>query len=116
VVIEGEELGLIPYDRLTLPLEPCALIARRMAMALPIGSGVIQGTSENLIDDRMKPSGIRRSPDGAEAILNLGAVYLSELRSTASRSSSATAILIASSLSRALASWLASASAAAQVV
>ena len=50
-----------------------------MAMGLPIGSGVIEGTCKNLINDRMERSGMRWSPDGAEAILQLRSVYLSDL-------------------------------------
>ena len=50
-----------------------------LAMGLPIGSGVIEGTCKNLINDRMEGSGMRWSPDGAEAILKLRAVYLSDL-------------------------------------
>jgi hypothetical protein len=50
-----------------------------LAMGLPIGSGVIEGTCKNLINDRMERSGMRWSPDGAEAILKLRSVYLSDL-------------------------------------
>ena len=50
-----------------------------LAMGLPIGSGVIEGTCKNLINDRMERSRMRWSPDGAEAILKLRAVYLSDL-------------------------------------
>jgi hypothetical protein len=50
-----------------------------LAMGLPIGSGVIEGTCKNLINDRMERSGMRWSPAGAEAILKLRSVYLSDL-------------------------------------
>jgi len=50
-----------------------------LSMGLPIGSGVIEGTCKNLINDRMERSGMRWSPDGAEAILKLRSVHLSDL-------------------------------------
>jgi hypothetical protein len=50
-----------------------------MALGLPIGSGVIEGTCKNLINDRMERSGMRWSPDGAEAILQLRSVHLCDL-------------------------------------
>jgi hypothetical protein len=49
------------------------------AMGLPIGSGVIEGTCKNLINDRMERSGMRWSPDGAEAILKLRSLDLTDL-------------------------------------
>jgi hypothetical protein len=50
-----------------------------LAAGLPIGSGVIEGTCKNLINDRMERSGMRWSPKGAEAMLKLRAVYLNDL-------------------------------------
>lgn len=50
-----------------------------LAAGLPIGSGVIEGTCKNLINDRMERSGMRWSLKGAEAMLKLRAVYLSDL-------------------------------------
>lgn len=50
-----------------------------LAMGLPIGSGVIEGTCKNLINDRMERSGMRWSPDGAEAILKLRSLHLTDL-------------------------------------
>lgn len=50
-----------------------------LAKGLPIGSGVIEGTCKNLINDRMERSGMRWSPDGAEAILNLRSLDLTDL-------------------------------------
>ena len=50
-----------------------------LSVGLPIGSGVIEGTCKNLINDRMERSGMRWSPEGAEAILKLRSVYLSDL-------------------------------------
>lgn len=52
---------------------------RFMEMGLPIGSGVIEGTCKNLINDRMERSGMRWSPEGAEAILQLRSPYLCDL-------------------------------------
>jgi len=50
-----------------------------LGMGLPIGSGVIEGTCKNLINDRMERSGMRWSREGAEAMLTLRSVYLTEL-------------------------------------
>ncbi len=50
-----------------------------LAMGLPIASGVIEGTCKNLINDRMERSGMRWSPDGAEAILKLRSLHLTAL-------------------------------------
>jgi hypothetical protein len=50
-----------------------------LAMGLPIGSGVIEGTCKNLINDRMEGSGMRWSPYGAEAILKLRSLHLTDL-------------------------------------
>lgn len=50
-----------------------------LATGLPIGSGVIEGTCKNLINDRMERSGMRWSPDGAEAILKLRSLHLTDL-------------------------------------
>lgn len=50
-----------------------------LAMGLPIGSGIIEGTCKNLINDRMERSGMRWSPDGAEAILKLRSLHLTDL-------------------------------------
>lgn len=50
-----------------------------LAMGLPIGSGVIEGTCKNLINDRMERSGMRWSPEGAEAILKLRSLHLTGL-------------------------------------
>jgi hypothetical protein len=49
-----------------------------LAMGLPIGSGVIEGTCKNLINDRMERSGMRWSPEGAEAILKLRSIFLTD--------------------------------------
>ena len=50
-----------------------------LAMGLPIGSGIIEGTCKNLINDRMERSGMRWSPEGAEAILKLRSLHLTGL-------------------------------------
>jgi len=51
-----------------------------LAAGLSIGSGVIEGTCKNLINDRMERSGMRWSPKPAEAMMKLRAAYLSDLR------------------------------------
>lgn len=50
-----------------------------LAMGLPIGSGLIEGTCKNLINDRMERSGMRWSQDGAEAMVKLRALFLTDL-------------------------------------
>ncbi len=42
----------------------------------PIGSGVVEGACRNLVKDRMERTGMRWKVDGAQAILDLRAVYL----------------------------------------
>jgi len=49
-----------------------------LKLGLPIGSGLIEGTCKNLINDRMERSGMRWSPEGAEAILKLRALHLTD--------------------------------------
>ncbi|MEW6352230.1 MAG: hypothetical protein AB1646_24520, partial [Thermodesulfobacteriota bacterium] len=49
-----------------------------LKLGLPIGSGLIEGTCKNLINDRMERSGMRWSQEGAEAILKLRALHLTD--------------------------------------
>ncbi len=49
-----------------------------LRLGLPIGSGLIEGTCKNLINDRMERSGMRWSPEGAEAILKLRSLHLTD--------------------------------------
>src|SRR5262244_2937623 len=44
----------------------------------PIATGVVEGACKNLVKDRMERSGMRWTPTMAEAMLKLGAVYLSD--------------------------------------
>jgi hypothetical protein len=44
----------------------------------PIGSGVVEGACRNLVKDRMERTGMRWRVDGAQAILDLRAVYLND--------------------------------------
>ena len=55
------------------------LYDKYLAMGLPIGSGVIEGTCKNLINDRMERSGMRWSEQGAEAMVRLRGIYLTDL-------------------------------------
>jgi hypothetical protein len=43
----------------------------------PIASGSVEGACKNLIRDRFERSGMRWTPDMAEALLRLRAIYLS---------------------------------------
>ena len=47
-----------------------------LAAGYPIGSGVIEGACRHLVKDRMERAGMRWHPDGAQAMLDLRAMYL----------------------------------------
>jgi hypothetical protein len=49
-----------------------------LAAGYPIGSGVIEGACRHLVKDRLERAGMRWTPDGAQAMLNLRATYLNE--------------------------------------
>jgi hypothetical protein len=49
-----------------------------LAAGYPIGSGVIEGACRHLVKDRLERAGMRWHPDGAQAMLDLRAVYLNE--------------------------------------
>ncbi|MHC4398334.1 MAG: hypothetical protein ACYTG0_01500 [Planctomycetota bacterium] len=50
----------------------------RATIGYPIGSGVGEGACRNLVKDRMERTGMRWCVDGAQAILDLRAVYLND--------------------------------------
>jgi len=47
-----------------------------LEQGFPIGSGVVEGACRNLVKDRMERTGMRWRTSGAQAILDLRAVYL----------------------------------------
>ena len=47
-----------------------------LAAGLPIGSGAVEGACRHLVKDRMEGSGMRWTVGGAQAVLQLRAVYL----------------------------------------
>jgi hypothetical protein len=49
-----------------------------LAMGYPISSGVIEGACCHLVHDRFEQSGMRWSPDGAQAMLDVRALVLNE--------------------------------------
>jgi hypothetical protein len=49
-----------------------------LAAGYPIGSGVIEGACRHLVKDRLERAGMRWTPDGAQAMLDLRATYLNE--------------------------------------
>ena len=49
-----------------------------IANGYPIGSGVAEGACRHLVKDRMERTGMRWTPDGAQAILDLRSTYLNE--------------------------------------
>jgi hypothetical protein len=71
--LRGKVLGYFVNNRDRMQYD------KYLAMGLPIGSGVIEGTCKNLINDRMERSAMRWSLDGAEAILKLRSLHLTDL-------------------------------------
>ena len=49
-----------------------------LAKGYPIGSGVVEGACRHLVKDRMELAGMHWRIDGAQAMLNLRAVYLND--------------------------------------
>ena len=49
-----------------------------LRQGLPIASGCVEGACKNLIKDRMERSGMRWSLEGAEAMIQLRSLYLSD--------------------------------------
>jgi hypothetical protein len=47
-----------------------------LARGYPIGSGVVEGACRHLVKDRMERTGMRWTPSGAQAMLDLRATYL----------------------------------------
>lgn len=47
-----------------------------LAAGYPIGSGVAEGACRHLVKDRMEQTGMRWTPNGAQAMLHLRAIYL----------------------------------------
>jgi len=47
-----------------------------LAQGWPIGTGVVEGACGHLVKDRMEQAGMRWTPDGAQAVLDLRAVRL----------------------------------------
>ena len=47
-----------------------------LAAGYPIGSGVVEGACRHLVKDRMERTGMRWTPSGAQAMLDLRATYL----------------------------------------
>ena len=49
-----------------------------LAAGYPIGSGVVEGACRHLVKDRMEQTGMRWRIAGAQAILNLRAIYVND--------------------------------------
>ena len=47
-----------------------------LTVGYPIGSGVVEGACRHLVKDRMERTGMRWTPSGAQAMLDLRATYL----------------------------------------
>ena len=71
-ILKSKVLGYFETNRVRMRYD------EYLKLGLPIGSGLIEGTCKNLINDRMERSGMRWSPEGAEAILKLRALHLTD--------------------------------------
>jgi hypothetical protein len=49
-----------------------------LEQGFPIGSGVVEGACRNLVKDRMERTGMRWQTSGAQAVLDLRAIYLND--------------------------------------
>jgi len=49
-----------------------------LAAGYPIGSGVAEGACRHVVKDRMEGSGMRWTLEGAQAMLDLRAIYLND--------------------------------------
>ncbi len=49
-----------------------------LAFGYPIGSGVVEGACRHLVKDRMEGTGMRWRTEGAQAMLDLRAVFLND--------------------------------------
>jgi hypothetical protein len=47
-----------------------------LAKGYPIGSGVVEGACRHLVKDRLERTGMRWRPEGAQALLDLRAIFL----------------------------------------
>ncbi len=73
-VLKSKVLGYFETNRVRMRYD------EYLKLGLPIGSGLIEGTCKNLINDRMERSGMRWFPEDAEAIPELGALHLTDHR------------------------------------
>jgi hypothetical protein len=55
---------------------PCMRSHEYLAWGWPIGTGVVEGACGHLVNDQMEQSGLRWTPVGAQAVLDLRAVRL----------------------------------------
>lgn len=57
----------------------CMKYHEYLAKGYPIGTGVIEGTCKNLVNDRFEHAGMHWSMDGANALLGLRSIHLNNL-------------------------------------
>jgi hypothetical protein len=65
-------IGYLERNKQHMPYDVC------LERGYPIGSGVIEGTCRNLINDRLELTGMRWTIQGAESIIRLRAAYLNK--------------------------------------
>lgn len=65
-------IGYLRRNRKHMRYEIC------LAMGYPIGSGVIERASRNLINDRLEITGMRSTIPGAESVMHLRAVHINK--------------------------------------
>ena len=63
-------IGYLQNNRRYMRYDEC------LRKGLPIGSGVVEGACRHLVKDRMELTGMHWQTEGAQAILDLRAVYL----------------------------------------
>ncbi len=71
-------------ERVTTYLEngkDCMKYDEYLAKGYPIGSGVIEGTCKNLVNDRFEHTGMHWSIEGANALLGLRSIHINNLAS-----------------------------------
>lgn len=59
----------------------CMKYDEYLANGYPIGSGVIEGTCKNLVNDRFEHTGMHWSIKGANALLGLRSIHINNLTS-----------------------------------
>jgi len=82
--IKKSKTKIKELERVTKYLEngkDCMKYDEYLAKGYPIGSGVIEGTCKNLVNDRFEHTGMHWSIEGANALLGLRSIHINNLTS-----------------------------------